>query len=51
MEESPLREADNCTAGQEIPCLSWNTNAHYRAQTKTRLIPSIRQFNPFLTPM
>jgi hypothetical protein len=49
MEQGPSWEANNQSANQEIPRLSWNPNVHYRFHEKPPPAPILSHVNPVHT--
>jgi len=42
-EQSPSWEAERFTASQEIPCILWNPNVHYRIRKCPPQVPTQNQ--------
>jgi hypothetical protein len=49
MEQSTFREANRCSANQEIFCISWNRKVYYHVHKSLPLVPILRKMNPFNT--
>jgi len=49
MEKNPSSEANSHSACQEIPCLLWNLEVHYRVHNSPPLVPIMCQMYPVHT--
>jgi len=47
MEQIPTLDAFSLIANQEISCILWKTEDHYRVQNSPRLVPVLRQTKIF----
>jgi hypothetical protein len=50
MEQSPSWEANNFSASQEIPRISWNLKVHYGIHKRPAPVPVLRQTNTVQPP-
>jgi hypothetical protein len=48
---SPLWDADSHLSGQEIPCILWDSSAHYRVHKSSPLAPALSRMNPAETKL
>jgi hypothetical protein len=46
IEQSPSSETNQFLASQEIPCISWSHNVHYRKYKYMPPVPILNQINP-----
>ena len=47
MEQIPSLDASSLIASQEISCILWKTEDHYRVRNSPRLVPVLRQIKIF----